>query len=235
MKNAATPSYDATALGARVQPAPHAKHAPSFFANLDWPTSQTKVLDSALVLFDRQGYFNTSIADLVAHSGVSSGSIYHAFGDKETIARRLMEALLAQLEQAQQAIIRRHDTGWERFSHLVDWMMQEAITHPHAMRFILQARHQEFLPEQPPVCAQQPFVTLREVLAQAQKADEIASMPTMQAAALAYGPVLRWIQFYLDGLLPGLVKNDWENLAHQAWQNLVNSNPCPWHETKEQA
>jgi AcrR family transcriptional regulator len=216
------------------QHVPSAGESLSFFANLDWPESQKKVLDSALVLFDQQGYFNTSIADLVTHSGVSSGSIYHAFGDKETIARRLMLALLAQLEQAQQAIIQRHETGWTRFCHLVDWMMTEARDHPHAMRFILQARHQEFLPEQPPVCAQQPFVTLRHVLVQAQAAGEIGDMPIMQAAALAYGPVLRWIQFYLDGLLPGLVKSEWQSLAQQAWQNLVKINSCQAHETKEQ-
>ncbi|MDR9499464.1 MAG: TetR/AcrR family transcriptional regulator [Hydrogenovibrio sp.] len=202
------------------EPAPWPR---SFFHSLKLPASQKKVLDSALVLFDQQGYFNTSIADLVGHSGVSSGSIYHAFGDKETIARRLMLALLEQLEQAQARIIGEHDGGWERYRHLVDWMMGEAQTHPHAMRFILQARHQEFLPEQPPVCAQQPFVTLRRVLVEAQNAGEIASMPPMQAAALAYGPVLRWIQFYLDGLLPGLVKSEWQSLAQQAWQSLANT------------
>ena len=49
--------------------------------------TRDQVMASALRLFTGQGYFNTSIPDIVKDSGISTGSIYHHFGDKEGIAK----------------------------------------------------------------------------------------------------------------------------------------------------
>ena len=49
--------------------------------------------------FVKKGFFNTSIPDLVEDSGVSTGSIYHAFKDKQSIAESLMETLLEQINR----------------------------------------------------------------------------------------------------------------------------------------
>jgi AcrR family transcriptional regulator len=48
-----------------------------------------KVLDTALRLFDLQGYSATTIEDVKLQSGVSVGTIYHHFGNKEGIAGAL--------------------------------------------------------------------------------------------------------------------------------------------------
>lgn len=79
-----------------------------FFKDSEATASQKKVLNSALVLFVEKGFFNTSIPDLVKHSGVSTGSIYHAFKDKETLATRLMKLLLDKLETDQANILKKY-------------------------------------------------------------------------------------------------------------------------------
>jgi len=48
-----------------------------------------KVLDTALRLFDLQGYSATTVEDIKLQSQVSVGSIYHHFGNKEGIAGAL--------------------------------------------------------------------------------------------------------------------------------------------------
>lgn len=49
------------------------------------------VLEEALALFWRQGVAATSMLDLAAATGVQRGSLYNAYGDKETIFLRAFE------------------------------------------------------------------------------------------------------------------------------------------------
>lgn len=53
--------------------------------------SRTQVLDAALVLFSHQGYRATSMRDIAAKAGVSTGNVYHHFKDKEAIFRELLD------------------------------------------------------------------------------------------------------------------------------------------------
>ncbi len=53
--------------------------------------SRDVILDAALQLFSSQGYRATSVRDIAAHAGVSTGNVYHHFPDKETIFRTLLD------------------------------------------------------------------------------------------------------------------------------------------------
>ena len=63
--------------------------------------SRTAILDAALELFSHRGYGATSMRDIAGKAGVSTGSVYHHFQDKEAI----FQALLKQF----QAITKRPD------------------------------------------------------------------------------------------------------------------------------
>ncbi|HSH30271.1 MAG TPA: TetR family transcriptional regulator [Thiohalobacter sp.] len=54
---------------------------------------------AALNLFTEQGYFNTSIRDIVRAASVSTGSLYHHFRGKEGIARSLYDTLLEEVPE----------------------------------------------------------------------------------------------------------------------------------------
>jgi len=53
--------------------------------------SRELVLESALQLFSTKGYGATSVRDIAAAAGVSTGNVYHHFPDKETIFRTLLD------------------------------------------------------------------------------------------------------------------------------------------------
>ncbi len=57
--------------------------------------TKTRILDGALACFADKGYDATAIADIRAHSGLSTGSLYHFYRSKEGIAA----ALAAMLEE----------------------------------------------------------------------------------------------------------------------------------------
>lgn len=50
-----------------------------------------KLLDGALNLFVTNGYYNTSIRDIIKHSAVGAGSFYNYFSSKEEILEILLE------------------------------------------------------------------------------------------------------------------------------------------------
>lgn len=53
--------------------------------------SRTAILDAALDLFSHQGFRATSIRDVAGKAGVSTGSVYHHFRDKEALFTTLLD------------------------------------------------------------------------------------------------------------------------------------------------
>jgi len=187
--------------------------------------SQTKlaIINSALSLFVTKGYFNTSIPDLVEHSGVSTGSIYHAFKDKKAIAESLMTTLLEQIEREQQDILANNPSSWSRFYALSEWMINTADQHPQVMQFILNAQHKEFMPELPPICSSKPFLTLRKVIQQGMDDNCLLEMDLMVAASSSFGGVMRLIQLGLDNMLEKPLPSYLDTITKTCWRSIARS------------
>lgn len=58
------------------------------------PSTKDRLIDSARYLFWERGYAGTSMADLLNHAGVNSGSFYHFFESKEALLREVLETYL---------------------------------------------------------------------------------------------------------------------------------------------
>jgi len=59
--------------------------------------TRERLIESARFLFWERGFAGTSMADLLAHSGVNSGSFYHFFESKEALLRAVLETYRALL------------------------------------------------------------------------------------------------------------------------------------------
>ncbi|MEP0774596.1 MAG: TetR/AcrR family transcriptional regulator [Acidobacteriota bacterium] len=53
--------------------------------------SREQILNAALALFSQRGFRATSVRDIATTAGVSTGSVYHHFADKEAIYRTLLD------------------------------------------------------------------------------------------------------------------------------------------------
>ncbi len=60
--------------------------------------SRERILVAALQLFSSQGYRATSVRDIAAAAGVSTGNVYHHFPDKETIFLTLLDQYWTAIE-----------------------------------------------------------------------------------------------------------------------------------------
>jgi len=56
--------------------------------------TRDRLVDSARYLFWERGFAGTSMADLLGHAGVNSGSFYHFFESKEALLRAVLEEYL---------------------------------------------------------------------------------------------------------------------------------------------
>jgi TetR/AcrR family transcriptional regulator, transcriptional repressor for nem operon len=59
--------------------------------------TRVRLIDSARYLFWERGFAGTSMADLLAHADVNSGSFYHFFESKEALLRAVLEEYLQAL------------------------------------------------------------------------------------------------------------------------------------------
>jgi TetR/AcrR family transcriptional regulator, repressor of fatR-cypB operon len=180
-----------------------------------------QVMQAALRLFTRQGYFNTSIPDIVRESAVSTGSIYHRFRDKEGIARSLYDSLVERMETAFSDIESRHQSARDRCRAVIALLFRLTEEEPELMRFMLFSRHREFIPELAPVCSSRPFVQMREMVRAGMAAGEVRTMEPIVAAASVFGGALRLIQLRLDGILDKPLPDYLEEIWACAWRSVA--------------
>lgn len=58
------------------------------------PLTRERLIDAARFLFWERGFAGTSMAELLAHAQVNSGSFYHFFDSKEALLREVLEGYL---------------------------------------------------------------------------------------------------------------------------------------------
>ncbi|MGA7980372.1 MAG: TetR/AcrR family transcriptional regulator [Chromatiaceae bacterium] len=175
------------------------------------------ILDTALRLFTRYGYFNTSIHDIQRDAGISIGSIYNHFGGKEGVAKALYHELLERMAALVDEVTALNDTAYGRGRAAVMYLFELTEQDPVSMRFILDAKHREFLPDEPPICSAKPFVKLRDIVSQGVAAGEIRDMDPWVASAVTFGPALRMIGLRLDGVLPCSLDEYADSVWESAW------------------
>lgn len=185
------------------------------------PDTRQQVLDTALHLFAERGYFNTSVHDIQRAAGVSVGSIYHHFGDKEGIARALYADLLESTDAELKAINERYDTAHERCRAAVALLFEMTEARPEQMQFILHAKHREFLPDEPPICSSAPFRRMREMVAKGIEDGEIRPLDTTVAAACLFGGPIRLIHLRLDGVLATPLGEQLDTAWECAWRAVA--------------
>ncbi len=60
-------------------------------------TTRSAIIDSAIKLFEEQGYYATSIKDIAKESGIVHSSIYYYFKNKESIARKIFDLIIEEI------------------------------------------------------------------------------------------------------------------------------------------
>ena len=148
------------------------------------------VLEAALKLFSTKGYFNTSLQDVRREAGVSIGSIYHYFSSKEEIAKALYQSLIDQMTSLVESQLAAHHKFEDRCYGILRALFVMADEDSAQMQFMLNARHQEYLPDLEPVCSARPFELMVGAAQEAIDAGEVIDInPSVLVTAVFGGPM----------------------------------------------
>lgn len=179
--------------------------------------ARDKVLSAALGLFTRKGYFSTSVRDITAESGVSTGSLYHYFKDKEGVAAALYQGLIDRMRGELEQITRRHESAHDQCRAVVQLLFTITAEEPDVMAFMLYVKHREFLPNALPVCSSEPFDMMRGMVQRGMERGEIEAGDLLVASTCLFGGAIRMATSALDGLL----ERPLDDYLDQVWR-------CSW-------
>ncbi|MBL4615985.1 MAG: TetR/AcrR family transcriptional regulator [Magnetovibrio sp.] len=180
-----------------------------------------RVLHSALILFSNKGFFNTSVHDISRESGVSIGSIYHHFKDKQGIAQAMYVSLVENLHGQIDQIEARHHSAHDRCRAVIEMLFEMTERQPELMSFMLYAKHREFLPDEKPMCSSLPFERMRNFTMQGMKNGEIRIMDPLVCAACLYGGAVRLIHLKLDGIVDKPLGKCLHDVWACAWRGVA--------------
>ena len=183
--------------------------------------SRARVLEAALFLFTERGYFNTSVHNIARYAGVSVGSIYHHFHDKEGVARALYDGLLERMVTDLSALSSLHTSLHEQYRAIVRHLFELAERDPASMIFMLHAQHREFLPDQQPVCSSRPFELLLEMVAAGIERGEIRSLDPVVASTSLFGGPLRLLTAHLDRALERPLSGYLDEICDCGWRAVA--------------
>lgn len=116
--------------------------------------TQSKVLDAARVVFDRDGYAGSRILDIANEAGIALGTFYVYFDDKDDVLAMLLDGVFRDLFSATRAPYLDSDTPEEvlrgaihdymvvyrRNRHLMRTLMEAATTDPKFSEFWFEVR-----------------------------------------------------------------------------------------------
>lgn len=80
-------------------------------------STKARIIEVARNIFARNGYAKASLAEIVNEAGVTTGAIYHHFGDKKGLFVAVAEHLEQQIVLESAAISNTSKSIWQRFEN----------------------------------------------------------------------------------------------------------------------
>lgn len=156
-----------------------------------------QILDAALSAFLERGYAATSIADIRARSGASTGSIYHFFSGKGALAAALLREAVSGWASQSTAALDPAASPEASLKASVRGLMMWAFANPAQFRFMDEIR--TLAPTDPDFSAVRGMLDDGQAAAAAQyalmtRAGAVRNIPFGIAHALILGPAYAYLR-----------------------------------------
>jgi AcrR family transcriptional regulator len=182
--------------------------------------TQDEILQAALKLFARQGYFNTSLTDIKDAVGIkTTAGIYQHFKNKQMIASALYGNILDSLSISIDDIRRRNRKASEQLREIVDLLFKLTDEAPEVMQFLMLIKVTEFLPEEKPLLDTPPFIKIKKIFQNGIRDGEIRALDPL----LAYTYFFGIISYTLKMVLTGDLDKGADSYQAQAWLAAWNT------------
>lgn len=187
--------------------------------------SQTKrdILNTALQCFMDKGVEQTTIADIRTASGISVGSIYHHFGNKDGIVVALFLTGMQDHSVQQESALANCDTAEDGVKTIVRCYIDWICEHPDWARFVFRYRsfvENSALAEQNEAHKRAHFKRLKHWFTPHIDNGTIQKLPFEVYHSLIIGPAQDFALRWLAGKTRGELGDYRELYAEAAWQAI---------------
>lgn len=178
---------------------------------------KARVIRAARRLFVAQGFHGTSIPQVVAASGVSTGAIYSYFATKEDLARHIHDTTLADFTQRFEARLAGRTSCEERLRAFAEVVIELTDDDPEMMEYLLFMRHADFMPGLEPICLTSPFTAFRAIIGAGVASGDLRQVEPILLAIAYSGVILRAAQLRLKCILDRPLRTIADELIAAAW------------------
>lgn len=183
-----------------------------------------QVLEAARSLFVEKGYHNVSIPLIVERSGVSTGAIYHYFGNKEGLAKSVHDQTLQSFQRMLSDCMATCDSTKEKLYSFASLVFAVAEDDPVLMEYMLLMKHDEFLADIQPICAAEPFQLVQQIIHSGIRENELRSNNAFLAAVAFTGVLTRAVELRLKGVIKKNLSEILDDLFDLAWASISHGN-----------
>jgi len=177
-------------------------------------TTSSEILIAALKLFAQKGYFNTSLTDIAKTANIKNTSeIYQHFTNKQVIAAQLYAEIFDNLNESIDEIWLKNDKPSEQLRGTVDLLFRLTEDAPDVMRFLLNMKFNEFLPEEKPLQETASFGKIYKIIEAGIASGEIRNIDPMLGYIYFFGIVNATLQ----GVLAGVLEKKADTYLIQTW------------------
>jgi AcrR family transcriptional regulator len=186
-------------------------------------SARRAIVDAALELFSSRGYEATTIEDIRAASGASTGSIYHHFGNKEGLAAAIFVEGLADFQEQLIALYETEADAEVGVRAVVRLYLSWAAKNQSLARFLLTARPPEVRVAATPEleALNQRFFAASAQWQRAQiEAGRLRPVPPDAFRAIVIGPAEAFARRWLARRTKLSIAAATDELAEAAWRAL---------------
>jgi AcrR family transcriptional regulator len=162
-----------------------------------------EILDAALACFLEKGVEATTLADIRARSGASTGSVYHLFASKEEIAGELFLGSLHDLHGSLLASLAGERDPGAAIRAVVEQYVAWVVREPDRARFLFGApRSFATAAVTPELLAENRafLASVKQRITAHARAGAIREMPMDIFVAVVLGPMQEWARQHLRGI-----------------------------------
>lgn len=153
------------------------------------PEKLQAILDTALRLFNKQGFDATPVPMIADQAKVGTGTIYRYFKNKEELVNSLFQRCKQRMQDAIFAGAEAHQNFEARFRHYCTGTLHFALEHPAEFAFLELHNHEPYLNAASRKIEDSLHGGLHRFLEEGRHAGELRNLPPTLVIALVLGAI----------------------------------------------
>lgn len=165
-----------------------------------WPMNEerlNRLFNETLKLISEQGFYSTPMSQIAKKSGISMGSIYNQFENKEVLINELYKKIKIQFANHVLSKINAAESIEDQIKHMLSHIFYYYIEHRSGLNFIEQYENSPLITEETQKQLQPYLMQIFQKFEEGKQTNVISQLPTEVLIAMSFGAVSSLAKMYV--------------------------------------